>query len=628
MDICILTTQLLLSVLLAIKSDVSGDSETSTAAAVSTQSQHHTLLEKHNTRNYCVSHGDFYCVKADGFVCIRAGMCMTEPGLRTNSSTEIIAAAGFCPYFPHQSTLCPSPLNGYYQIPLSLSDSELTNFTCNYYNRQGLMCCQCQKGYGPAVYAFSLMCAKCSDSVIGWVLYFALTLLPITVFYFIVVLFSIRVTSPPLTRLVFMCQTFSFVDRLYVDLDMKVVITSGMYTDKNERLLRLLIQTVRTLCGFWNLDFFRSVAPPFCVSSHLTNMQALFLEYVYVFYPLSLVVITCTCINGHDRNFKPLVTAWKPFHRLFVRLQNTWDPTASIVYSFSTFTLLYTSKLLFVSSYSIYPTKVYYLKPSVSYNKSSDYREYFDPSNKLYSKYYWHFVSCSIIFVLIFLVCPIVLLCLYPFKFFRRFFHYILPSKWELVLCTFLDTFQGHYKDGTNCTRDYRSFSAVHLILLGLIVSFRIELHTNVYATLPAQVICIVGSLLFAIARPYKKKYANIIQSLLMALTAFALLTLIPAMSSERAAYNSLFIMLMCMLAPHIVFGGCIIYRIIYRAKTKFGISIRIPSCLRHAFGKHEDETIYTLPVNNTDMIRSHLSQQGIIIPTENTGLLKSAYTP
>ena len=48
-----------------------------------------------------------------------------------------------------------------------------------------------------------------------------------------------------------MCQTFSFVDRVYVDLDMKVILTSQMDTENNEWLLRLLIQPVRTLCGFW-----------------------------------------------------------------------------------------------------------------------------------------------------------------------------------------------------------------------------------------------------------------------------------------------------------------------------------------------------------------------------------------
>ena len=58
-----LIIQLLSSVLLATQSDVSGNHQRTTA--VFTQSQPHTLLEEHNTRNYCVSHSDFYCVKAE-----------------------------------------------------------------------------------------------------------------------------------------------------------------------------------------------------------------------------------------------------------------------------------------------------------------------------------------------------------------------------------------------------------------------------------------------------------------------------------------------------------------------------------------------------------------------------------
>ena len=608
-----------------LKSIAHRDSERSTAAA-STQSQSHALPEEHKAQDYCVSHADFFCVKAERYMCIRAGMCMTGPGLEANSSTEPMAVTGLCPYFPHESLWCPGPIISYYRIPLSMSVSELTNFTCNYYNRQGLMCNQCQTGYGPAVYAFSLMCAKCGDNSIGWILYFILTLLPITVFYFIVILFNIRVATPPLTGLVFMCQTFSFIERLYVDIEMKVAITNQMYSGSDERFLTFLIQIVRILCGFWNLDFFRFVVPPFCVSSHLSNMQALFLEYVYVFYPLLLMVITCVCIELHNKNLKPLVAAWKPFHKIFVRLQNSWDPTASLVNSFSTFTLLYTSKLLFVSSYSLYPTKLYYIKPSAHFERD-EYKQYLDPSNEVYSKHYWQFVSCSVTFLVVFLFCPIFLLCLYPYKVFQRFLYCTLSSKLQLILCTFIDTFQGHYKDGTNGTRDYRYFSAVQLILLCLIVSCRIELQTYLYATLPAQIIYIVGSLLFAIARPCKRKYANILQCLLMALTALALFTLLPNLSSQRpqTAYNSLLIMLICMLIPHVVFGGFIIYKIGHRVKTRFGISVRIPNCVGLAFGKKEDETMDSFPVDNTDTIRNQFNQQGLL-PTESTALLRGVY--
>ena len=271
-----------------------------------------------------------------------------------------------------------------------------------------------------------------------------------------------------------MCQTYNFIERLYVDLDMKIEIVSQSYSGSNERFLRFLVQTVRILCGFWNLDFFRFVIPPFCISSHLSNMQALFLEYVYVFYPLLLIIITYVCIELHDRNFKLFVIIWKPFYKIFVRLQNTWDPTASIINSFSTFMILYSSKLLFVSSYSVYPTKLYYIHPSELDNNRTEYREYFDSNInvKVDSKDHWKYVSCSIIFAVIFLLCPTLLLCLYPIQAFRGLLQRFLSTKLQLALYTFMDTFHGHYKDGTNGTRDYRYFPAVHLILLVLIVAF------------------------------------------------------------------------------------------------------------------------------------------------------------
>ena len=609
----VLVVQIFVSVVITSKSNAHEDTERNTRD-LSAQTQPHTFLDEYTAQDYCESHANFFCVKTKEFICIRAGMCMTESEPEVNSTTEPIAVAGLCPYFPHDSSLCSRSLFGFYQIPHSMSVYELTNYTCNYYNRQGQMCSQCQPGYGPAVYAFSLMCAKCNDNSIGWLFYFTLTLLPITVFYFVIIMLNVQVTSPPLTGFVFMCQTYNFIERLYVDLDIKVVVASRMSTGSSENILRFLVQSVRVFCGFWNLDFFRSIIPPFCISSQLSNMQALFLEYVYVFFPLCLIIFTAICIKLHDKNFKPLVLAWKPFHGVFVRFQNTWDPTASIINSFSTFTLLYTSKLLFVSSYSMYPTKYYHLKPS-SYYKITDYHEYFDPTNKVNSRHYWQFVSCSIIILSAFFVCPTLLLCLYPLKVFRRFLQHYLPSKWQLLLYTFIDTFQGHYKDGTDGTRDYRFFSAIHLILLGLIVTFRMSLHINLYATLPALVVCIVGSLLFALLRPCKKKPANIIQSLLMALTALALLALLPSLSSQRGMYASLLMTLMCILIPHVVFGGYVVYRVVQRASMRFGFSISILKRLR------KDETMDNFAVY-TDMIRhQHSNLQGLI-PTESSALL------
>ena len=46
------------------------------------------------------------------------------------------------------------------------------------------------------------------------------------------------------------------------------------------------LQALLVLCGIWSLDIFRSVIPPFCVSSNIKTIHALTLEYLVAFYPI------------------------------------------------------------------------------------------------------------------------------------------------------------------------------------------------------------------------------------------------------------------------------------------------------------------------------------------------------
>ena len=226
----------------------------------------------------------------------------------------------------------------------------MSDFTCGAYNREGLLCSQCKPGYGPAVYAFSLVCVECSNGHHRWVLYFFLVLLPITVFFVIVITFNIRTTSPPFMAYVFMCQMYCNVDRIYV--------TLGIKSSKCDSTpFMVLLHTVRLLCGIWNLDFFRYLIPPFCVDQHLSNLQALALEYVSVVYPIVLVIVTYICIKLHARMCRFFVHLWKPFHWCFVCVRRSWDPKASVIHAFSTLLLLSFTKILFICSYTILPNK-------------------------------------------------------------------------------------------------------------------------------------------------------------------------------------------------------------------------------------------------------------------------------
>ena len=84
-----------------------------------------------------------------------------------------------------------------------------------------------------------------------------------------------------------------------------------------------------------------------------------------------------------------------------------------------------------------------------------------------------------------------------------------------------MEAFQGQYKDGTNGTWDFRRVSALYLVfrIAGLLQYLGIHDRSNhAYGWLAAALILVSTSLFFAISRPYKVKYLNNIDSLLLTL--------------------------------------------------------------------------------------------------------------
>ena len=97
---------------------------------------------------------------------------------------------------------------------------------------------------------------------------------------------------------------------------------------------------------------------------------------------------------------------------------------------------------------------------------------YYDGTVEYFSRHHVTFAILAIIVLVLFIVFPILVLCVYPCQCFQRFLNRHNVSSPSLHCL--MDTFQGHYKDGTNETvlmngtnetRDYCSFSTSCLIL-------------------------------------------------------------------------------------------------------------------------------------------------------------------
>ena len=121
-------------------------------------------------------------------------------------------------------------------------------------------------------------------------------------------------------------------------------------------------------------------------------------------------------------------------------------------------------------------------------------------------------------------------LLLYPVRSFKTCLHCIGLRRWDII-CQIMDIFQGWYKDGTRGTRDFRSLSALCLLLrIGFGCEFIIvalkEYKDNaiVWEWVALGVVHVMIGIFFYVAKPYKKDWMCHADGLIF--TAFGILFL------------------------------------------------------------------------------------------------------
>ena len=437
-----------------------------------------------------------------------------------NKSTDILSS-GLCPYHPDFNGNIS--LNTH-KITLELSSiqtlHDLNEAMCGHLNREGLLCGKCRLNYGIALYSKTFQCVPCHKNAVWmWVLYLMLEIVPLTGLYFAVVLFNIRATSPPFTAFLFHHQFLSFLNTISV-----YHVLLGYHA--NQTLLKLTVAVM----DMWNLDVLRHLVPPFCVSSSLSNFQVHVIRLVSALYPLVLVVASYLLIELHARNCEVVVFLWKPFHKCFAHFRRKWDPKSSNITAFSTFITLTVLKLWFAVLDLFQPTRIDFGSAPVRNSM------YIDPYMHLKTMYF-ALIPTAIAIIAI----PTAILCIYPIRLCRKACCFR-----ELQLFKFfVDTFQGHYKDGTGGTRDYRAVSSIVLImrvLAGVALYPNASRFGDTSRSLPIVLvyIFIIISLFYAIAQPCKKKYMNNLESILYAFTGVSFLCIINANLNPKADGRSL----------------------------------------------------------------------------------------
>ena len=328
-----------------------------------------------------------------------------------------------------------SELTHYFSLPCNVS--ELNQFMCVDTNRDGQLCGRCREGFAPPVYSYSLNCVNCSEyGYQNWLKYTAIAFGPLTLFSAAIIAFHISATSTYPHGYILICQVLSIPTFL------QLLVNCHDYN--TYQITKWSINVYTSIIGIWNLDFFRLMYKPFCLHPQMTVIQSLALDYLIALYPLLLVAITYWLVSLYGRNCTTVVYLWRPLRKILRPISRDLDITSTLIEFFSTLYLLSVVKIQSVSLDLLLPTPLYYANGE----QSSHYYVYLAGDTPYFSlSGHLPYALLALVLSVVLVVIPTLLLFLYPCRCCQRILNKAKCN--SPVLRTYMDVFQGQYKDGT-----------------------------------------------------------------------------------------------------------------------------------------------------------------------------------
>ena len=403
---------------------------------------------------------------------------------------------GSCPFSLHHQQV-----RGL-SVKLPQNVSELNEFMCGGLNRMGRLCGKCKDGYGLAPYSAHMNCTQCAGST-GWGWYILIDFLCQTIFFAILFILKINVTSPTLNSFVLYAQICTSVN--VIALFSLIENSSDLHSFSGPGAAFL------TLINIWKLDFFIAVAPPTCLAENLSALQIGGLRYLSAFYPLILIFLLYVLIKVQDMKWKPVVTLWKPLQKAKAKFSQYYELDQPVTKAFATVFLLSYVKIADVSYSLLLPTQLYNAR-----GQPTEKMWFYDASVRPFQGEHIGYGILSLMIFFTYIFIPPLLLFLYPFKAFQRCLSKLKYGQSTIKI--FMDIMQCHYKDGLDGKWDLRSFSAVYFWIRFVFIFVRLS---SVYYGWHYSILSLMFTacaIFVAIIRPYKKNRYNFLDCFFLSL--------------------------------------------------------------------------------------------------------------
>ncbi len=381
--------------------------------------------------------------------------------------------------------------------------SELNHLMCDKFHRMRRFCGQCQEGYGLAAYSYHyISCIPCKHyGYKNWIRYFTIALLPLTVFYILVILLKFNATTSRLNGWIMITQCAT------VPVQMRIINEALTNTSSfNLLYIKNYIKFLTVFTGVTNLDFFRTIYRPFCLHPRANILHVLSLDYIVAFYPFVLILLTYMLVTIYDKHYRILVWMWKPFKWCLSHYQRQWNIKTSLIEVFATFVLLSYIKIISVSCDLLAATRSY----DIHGNRLNKLYLYYDANIEYFGRQHLPFAILALFTGLVFVILPFLILVLYPCRCFQRGLNYM---GWRCqTLHIIMDAFQGSYKIEPY---DLRYFSAYYLLLRMMTIA-QMLIYPNSFYLYTSAVVFLFSAMIFTAFHPYKTTSHNKIDIIMM----------------------------------------------------------------------------------------------------------------
>ena len=459
-------------------------------------------------------------------------------------------------YGPH---LRKSNISGSFVLPREASDPcNVTQTVCEDINRKGTLCSQCMSGYTVSVNTYDLKCVP--DKECNWFLTLLAVFGPLTIFYLIVFLFRINAAAPYISLVILLAQVIS--TRHIADYVL------SQYISKSNIASKFVI----SIYSVWNLDVLQVYMPPMCLGKHFGNLEVLAFQYLIALYPLILVLVTYALAELHARQWWCVYWLLWPIVKLFKVLRISIDPMRSIMNTFATFVLLSVTKFTIVSVNILSYADLHDVNGTVVARVSL-----YKAGVVYFSAEHIPYAILAIIVLMFCNVLPLLLLFLSPMRSFQR----CLCCSFRCVhfVNTFLEVFQGHFKDRVSHHRDYRFVAGLQFLLRSsILVNYSFINFPEVMCLISIVIFVLwaVGVLMF---KPYKRELHNVLEAILSTYYVFASLLLLffYVLLLKGTPQYPYFAGITILVTPGILFGVHVLVQVLMHC----GCHTKLFSCLR-----------------------------------------------